>query len=57
MSENANPTLTLKLSGEELNVILSVLQEVSYKVAKPLLDTIIPQITPSDVSNNDTETN
>ena len=38
-----NPTLTLSVTLQEVNVIISALQEISYKLADPVLKKIVPQ--------------
>lgn len=55
MSENQNPNLTLILSAQDINVIHTVLQEMPYKISKPLLDKIIPQIEKQQESVEDSE--
>lgn len=40
---NQNPTLVLSLNLQEVNVIISALQEISYKLADPVLKKLVPQ--------------
>lgn len=44
MSDKQNPNLTLNLTLQEINVIVSIIQEIPYKVASPLLSKIVPQV-------------
>ena len=38
-----NPTITLTLNLQKVNVILAALQEMPFKVADPILKDILPQ--------------
>lgn len=42
-TNNQNPNLTLTLSLKEVNIVLSALQEIPFKLADPVLKKIVPQ--------------
>ena len=39
----AQPTITLNLTVQEVNVIIAALQEMPFKVADPVLKNLVPQ--------------
>lgn len=41
-SEN-NPTITLTLNLQEVNVIITALQEIAFKLSDPVLKKVVPQ--------------
>lgn len=43
-TQNQNPSVTISLTAQEINVILAALQEVPYRIADPVLKTIVPQV-------------
>ena len=41
--QTQNPSLTLTLTLQEVNVVIAALQEVPFKVADPVLKVLVPQ--------------
>ena len=42
-TEKQNPSLTVSLTLQEINVILGALQEMPFKIADPVLKSLVPQ--------------
>ena len=41
--QQPNPTLTLSLSLQHVNIILAALQEMPFKAADPVIKSLVPQ--------------
>lgn len=41
--QDQNPTLTLKLSLKDINLVIAGVQEIPFKVADPLIKNIVAQ--------------